>query len=165
MHLSSCSFTLSKCPSILPFHAQAVMLTLVWHILLVCGNSVDAYPFKCGSRRSRLQIWKMSKILEDKRRNNYNKHLTLPQNLAAHSAYQKQRPTGAMNVALHNQNREVLFKCSHRGEAREMLLFFCSFNQRTVLFHVSNLFGLTKPADISINGKQGKRIRADIKWH
>lgn len=137
MHLSSCSFTLSKCPSILPFHAQAVMLTSVRHISLVCGNSVHAYPFKRGSRRSRLQFRKMSKILEDKRRNNYNKLFTLPQNLTAHSAYQKQRPTGAMNAALHNQNREVLFKCSHRGEARETLLFFCSFNQRRGLFHVS----------------------------
>lgn len=165
MHLSSCSFTLSKFPSILPFHAQAVMLTLVWHILLVCGNSVHAYPFKHSSRRSRLQFWKMSKILEDKRRNNHNKHFRLPQNLAAHSAYQKQRPTGAMNAVLHNQKWEVLFKCGHRGETKEMLLFFCSFNQRRCLFVLINLFGLTKPADISIKGKHGKRIRADIKWH
>lgn len=132
MHLSICSFNLLKFPSILLFHAQAVMLTLVWRILLVSGN---VYPFKHSSRCSRLQFWKMSKILADKSRNHHNKHFRLPQNLTVRPAYQKQRPTGA----LHNQNKkwEVLFKCNHRGEAREMLLFFSSFNQRRGLFHVS----------------------------
>lgn len=129
MHLSICSFTLSKFPSILPFHAQAVMLTLVWLISLVSGN---AYPFKRSFRRSRLQFWKMSKILADKSCNNHNMLFRLPQNLAVRPAYQKQRPTGAP----HNQEREVLFKYDHRGEARGML-FFCSFNQRRGLFHVS----------------------------
>ncbi len=60
--------------------------------------------------------------------------LQIATKLAALSAYQKQRPTGAMNAGAAQSD---LFLIAATEEKQEKHFFLCSFNQRRGLFHVS----------------------------
>lgn len=137
MHLSSCSFTL------LNFSLHPSFSCSGGHVNLGPAHFTCLWQFcACLSFQTQLSAIKVT-VLEDEQDPRRQKAQQSQQALQIAT-----KPRCALSIpeteaegrnecsAAQSEPRSA-FKCSHRGEARETLLFFCSFNQRRGLFHVS----------------------------